>query len=159
MSITFYNIALVTHVVGITIMAGTTFIDLITFRVVANNYKTNKAKSIVFEDYLYQLQKFIGIGMLVILLSGVIMMVKLHEVWGAQIWFRIKMGVLLLVIANGLALRRIAGTKLKQVLAIPQPGNHADREFKTIKQNLTAIQVIQLLLFLTAYVLSIFKFN
>lgn len=33
MSATLYDIALVTHIVGINIMAGTAFIDFITFRI------------------------------------------------------------------------------------------------------------------------------
>jgi hypothetical protein len=117
MSATFYNIALVTHIVGITIMAGTTFIDFVTFRAFCSVFKTDKDKSSVLENYLYKLQRFLGIGMLLILASGIMMMVKLHEVWGAQLWFRIKMVVLLLIIINGLGLRRMVGSKLKSVLA------------------------------------------
>ena len=117
MSTTFYNIALVAHVVGITIMAGTTFIDFVTFRIFLKFFNADKIKGFVMEGYLYKLQRFLGIGMLVILASGVTMMVKLHEVWGAQLWFRIKMGVLLLIIINGLGLRRMLGSKLKKILA------------------------------------------
>src|SRR6476469_8670985 len=117
MSTTLYSIALVTHIVDITIMAGTTFIDFITFRVFCKVFETNKDKGLVLESYLHKLQRFLGIGMLVILVSGVAMMIKLHEVWGAQLWFRIKMGVLLLIIINGLGLRRMVGSKLKKIVA------------------------------------------
>ena len=100
MSATFYNAALVLHIVGITMMAGTSFIDYITFRFFYKTYATDTAKGLVLESYLYNLQRFLGIGMLLILASGITMMVKLHDVWGAQLWFRIKMGLLLLVIIN-----------------------------------------------------------
>jgi hypothetical protein len=86
-------------------------------------------------------------------------MVKLHEVWGAQIWFRIKMGMLLLIIINGLGLRRMMGSKLKKALAGNLSGNLFTRETDTIKRNLTAVQLIQMLLFIIIYVLSVFKFN
>jgi uncharacterized membrane protein len=159
MSTTFYQIALVTHVIGITIMAGTTFIDFITFKAFWNAFRADKAKSLVLEEYLHKLQKFMGIGMLAILISGILMMVKLHEVWGAQTWFRIKMGVLLLIIINGLGLRRMLGSKLKKLLPIDPAGDSIAEKFIRLKRDFTTVQIIQILLFVIIYVLSIFKFN
>jgi hypothetical protein len=155
MSTTFYNIALVTHVIGITIMAGTTFIDFMTFRFFCSIFKTEKDKALVVENYLHTLQRFLGIGMLVILVSGITMMVKLHDVWGAQLWFRIKMGVLVLIIINGLSLRRMAGSQVKKFLV----NNSGAKNWSSIKRNLTIVQIIQILLFIGIFVLSVFKFN
>lgn len=160
MSITLYQIALVTHVVGITIMAGTTFIDFITFRAFWNAFRIDLTKGLVLENYLYKLQRFLGIGMLLILLSGVLMMVQMHEVWGAQIWFRIKMGVLLLIIINGLGLRRVLGSQLKKVLNGRNIGGEPiTKKRQALKRNFMSVQLIQMLLFIIIYVLSIFKFN
>lgn len=159
MSSTLYDAALVGHVIGITIMAGTTFIDFITFRAFWKAFTKDGPKSLIMEDYLYKLQKFIGIGMLLILISGVMMMVKMHEVWGAQTWFRIKMGVLLLIIINGFVFRRILGSKLRKALAEHLPANTAIKRFYLLKKQFTAVQVIQMLLFVIIYVLSVLKFN
>jgi uncharacterized membrane protein len=159
MSTTFYHIALVAHIVGITIMAGTTFIDFVTFRTFWKAFRRDKAKALLLKNYLYKLQKFLGIGMLVILVSGVLMMIKLHEVWGAQLWFRIKMGVLLLIIINGLGLRRRLGSKLNKMLTADLSDNSSGEDFNRISRNFTAVQEIQMLLFVIIYVLSVFKFN
>jgi hypothetical protein len=159
MSMTFYYIALVIHVIGITIMAGTTFIDFITFKAFSKAFQADKNKSLVLENYLYKLQRFLGIGMLLILASGVTMMVKLHEVWGAQLWFRIKMGILLLIIINGLGLRRAIGSKLKKALAGNVLDGIANEQWHAVKRNFTLVQVIQMALFIVIYVLSVFKFN
>jgi len=154
MSLTVYHIALVCHIIGITIMAGTTFIDFISFRLFCASLRTAPAKALFMEDYLYKLQRFMGIGMLLIILSGLTMMVKLHAVWGPQTWFRIKMGVLLLIIINGLGLRRSLGTKLRKAMngknAAASPG---------LIRNFNIVQVVQMLLFVLVYTLSIFKFN
>ena len=158
MTATLYNIALVTHIIGITIMAGTTFIDFITFRAFGKALKTDKAKSPVLENYLYQLQRFLGIGMLIILASGITMMVKLHEVWGAQLWFRIKMGILLLVIINGLGLRRMMGSRLKKALPDILSTSSFDKQWHRIKINFSIVQAVQMLLFIIIYILSVFKF-
>jgi hypothetical protein len=156
MSATLYNAALVLHIMGITIMAGTAFIDFITFRVFCKVYATDVVKGLVLESYLHRLQRFLGIGMLLIIISGVAMMIKLHEVWGAQLWFRVKMGLLVLVIFNGLAFRRRLGAQLKKLTAGNAP---ADERWSRIKRNFTTVQAIQLLLFTVIYILSVFKFN
>jgi len=159
MSAAVYQMALVAHVVGITIMAGTTFIDFITFKTFLKAYRTDRANSLLLENYLYRLQRFLGIGMLVILASGVLMMVRLHGVWGVQLWFRIKMIILLLIIINGLGLRRVLGSRLKKLLTREIPAKSATAEFNGIKWRFSVVQVIQMLLFVTIYVLSVFKFN
>lgn len=159
MSATFYNAALVLHIVGITMMAGTSFIDYITFRFFYKTYATDTAKGLVLESYLYNLQRFLGIGMLLILGSGITMMVKLHDVWGAQLWFRIKMGLLLLVIINGLGLRRMLGLRLRKTLSNGTAAIVMGEKWNTIKRNFTMVQFIQILLFITIFILSVFKFN
>ncbi|HEX7757071.1 MAG TPA: hypothetical protein VF421_17090 [Niabella sp.] len=159
MNMTLYHIALVTHIIGITIMAGTAFIDFITFRALCRAYTTDVQRTVVLEDYLYKLQRFLGAGMLLILASGVAMMVKLHQVWGTQLWFRIKMGVLVLIIINGFVLRRRAGAALKKTMEKDTSIRIRDERWKRVKKNLTGVQVIQMVLFIIIYVLSVFKFN
>jgi hypothetical protein len=154
-----YNIALVTHIVGITIMAGATFIDFMTFKQFWKVFPGDKAKSIFMEDFLYKLQRFMGIGMLVILVSGVLMMVYLHQVWGQQLWFRIKMGVLLLIIINGLGIRRRMGSKLKKLITEGVPGSVFNAELSRLKSNTGLVHIFQILFFLIVFVLSVFKFN
>lgn len=151
MSTTLYYAALVLHIIGITMAAGTSFIDFITFNALRKIYLTNKIQSIVLEGYLSQLQRYLGIGMLLILVSGIAMMVKLHEVWGAQLWFRVKMGILLLVIINGLGIRRVLGKQLTQI--------RSDEAWNRLKVNFTIVQLTQLLLFVIIFILSVFKFN
>jgi hypothetical protein len=158
MSQSIYHLALVFHIIGITVMAGTTFIDFITFRLFNKSFGADKATAVI-AGYLYKLQQFMGIGMLVILLSGVAMMVKLHELWGAQTWFRIKMGILLLIIVNGLGLRRRVGTQLKKILATDVSMNIPVEKLAVIKNRLTTIQTVQMLLFVIVYTLSVYKFN
>lgn len=159
MNPTVYNLALVLHIVGITLMAGATFIEYITFRQFWRTvaYDRNKATS-VWETITNQ-QKLMGFGMLIIILSGVTMMYYLHEAWGAQLWFRIKFGLLIIVIFNGLGARRILGSRLNKTLTLAEPqGNVIDLTAK-IRTNILVVHVIQLLLFLTIFVLSIFKFT
>lgn len=155
---TVYNAALVLHVIGITAMAGTTLIDFVLFQQFWKTLPNSKDKSLVLEDTLYRLQKFMGFGMLLIIISGIIMMFYLHQVWGQQLWFRVKMGLLLLIIINGLGLRRALGNKLKKQLS----GFGGDADLTNVspvlKKNITIVLVTQLLFFIIIFVLSVFKF-
>lgn len=159
MSITLYHIALVTHIIGITVMAGTSFIDFVAFRILCKAYPADNVKVLIFKDYLYSLQRFLGLGMLLILVSGVAMMIKFHEIWGAQLWFRIKMGILLLIIVNGLVLRRRVGSTLKKITVTDGSITTLSQKWDSVRRNMTAIQLVQILLFVIIYVLSVFKFN
>jgi hypothetical protein len=154
-----YKTALVIHVVGITIMAGTTFIDFIAFRYFWKIFGKDKTKSLVLKDALLSLQRFTRIGLLVIVASGVLMMAYLHQVWGEQIWFRIKMGMLLLIVINGLAVRRSMGLKFKKVTEGELTDNNLNTQLPALRKNITISQVLQMLFFIIIFVLSIFKFN
>lgn len=158
MNIVLYNSFLVLHVIGITVMAGTSFIDFLTFRALRKALEIDMVTSRVIAGNLHKLQRYMGIGMLLILVSGIGMMAELHEVWGAQIWFQIKMGILLIIILNGLGLRRVLGAKLKRALADPSPAG-AKGNIRAISNSFTIVQTLQLLLFIIIYILSIFKFN
>jgi uncharacterized membrane protein len=156
---TIYHIALVGHIVGITIMAGTTFIDFTAFQQFWKNLSTDKTKSLIIGDNLYRFQRFIGIGMLVIIISGVLMMVHMHQVWGQQTWFRVKMGILVLIIINGLILRRRLGSKLKKLLADGLSGSNFNVKLSALRRNITVVHILQMLFFIVIFVLSVFKFN
>lgn len=153
-----YSTILVVHVVGIVLMAGTAFIDLFTFRYFWKRYAADKQQGLVVENIAFGLQRFMGVGMLLILLSGIGMMAYLHQVWGQQLWFRIKMAVLVLIIINGLGLRRVLGTRLRRILGADAATDIA-LPLSKVKVNMTIVQYLQLLLFIVIFTLSVFKFN
>jgi hypothetical protein len=152
-----YNVFLVTHIVGVTIMAGATFIDFITFNHFWKTYWKNEAQGLVIENLMNKLQRFMGIGMLVIILSGVGMMTYLHQVWGKQLWFQIKMGMLLLIILNGLGFRRILGSKLRKYLT--ENSSPGTEQLYKIKRRVMIVHILQMSFFVVIFSLSVFKFN
>jgi len=152
-----YKSCLVIHIVGITVMAGATFIDMAGFQQFWKNLAVNREKSRMMADNLQRLQRLMGAGMLVIILSGVGMMAYMHQIWGQQSWFRIKMLILLLIIINGLVLRRRLGKQLSRWL--DTSGQMTDPALHTLKLRLRWSHLLQLLFFLLIFTLSIFKFN
>lgn len=152
----FYNIALVAHIAGIAMLAGTTFVDYMLFRQFWKVYADDNTRGSVIKDLLHRLQRYMGVGMLLIIASGVVMMAYLHQVWGKQLWFQVKMGILLVIIINGLGIRRRVGGKLDRLIAGGTPSVAA---LSGLKRNISIVHIVQLLLFIIVFTLSVFKFN
>jgi hypothetical protein len=152
-----YDLAKVLHIAGIVAAAGISLIDFILFRQFWTIYERHTGEGIVIERVLLRLQRVMAIGMMLIIVSGVMMMFYLHAVWGQQLWFRIKMGLLLLVIVNGLAFRRRLGNRIHARVTAEANGLWVHEG--SLRANITAVQGVQLLLFMIIFTLSIFKFS
>jgi hypothetical protein len=100
-----------------------------------------------------------GIGILLLIISGVTMMGITDGVFGEQIWFRIKFVLVLLIIVNGLAVGRGQGVRLRKILSGEKPGGYVEERILKIKRNLSLFHIAQLSLFFAIFVLSVFKFN
>lgn len=148
-----YHIALTAHIVGVTIAAGATFIDFVLYRQFRRNFSNDESSNKIIEGLLGGLQRLMGAGMGLIILSGVVMMIYLHQVWGEQVWFRVKMGVLLLILINQLAFRRRLHNQWKKLL------NEGFDKISRITKNITTVQVFQMLFLVVIFTLSVFKFN
>jgi len=148
-----YDLAKVLHIIGIVAAAGISLIDFILFRYFRKVYALNTGEGVVVEGILRRLQRVMAVGMMLIVISGVMMMFYLHAVWGQQLWFRIKIGVLVLIIINGLLFRRRLGNRIHASSASRHEWGHA------LRVSVTAAQIVQLVLFVIIFTLSIFKFN
>lgn len=152
-----YDIAKTLHIVGISVAAGTSLIDLILLQYFWNIYRLQIQEGVVIERLVGRLQRVAAVGMMLIVLSGVTMMFYLHAVWGPQLWFRIKMGVLLLIIINGLSFRRILGKRIHA--RVMQESTVRWTQQGSLRSGVTVVQLVQLAFFLVIFVLSVFRFN
>jgi len=155
----FYHIALAGHIIGLTMMAGTTLTDYVVFKQFQKQYAIDKAKAITMREAASKFPLLFGIGFIVLIISGVAMMAMTNGVFGEQIWFRIKFGLILVILLNGLAFGRRQNVKLKKLLSDEASGKIVEASISNIKNNLSLFYIFQLLLFTTIFVLSIFKFN
>ena len=155
-----YQIALVTHLAGITTMAGSTVAAYVFFnrfwRVQANG---NTTTAIPILDATLKLNKLFAIGILLLILSGVTMMYLTGGAYGEQVWFRIKFGLIVTVIMNGVLVGRRQGNKLTQTFGTLVPGVAPKYKLEKLKRGMTAFYLAQIVFFLLIYILSVFKFN
>jgi len=152
-----YDTAKTLHIVGLTVAAGMSILDLILYQYFWGLYPQRAQEGVVIERLAGRLQRVTAIGMMLIVISGITMMFYLHSVWGQQLWFRIKMIVLLLIIVNGLSFRRILGARIHK--RVTQEPDGLWTQQGSLQPGLTSVQIIQLMFFIVIFILSVFRFN
>lgn len=148
-----FNTSLWFHIIGISLMAGVTVADFVLTRKFWDSYAKNPQEGILVRTISNKLPVLIIAGTLLILLSGVGMMIATRGVFDTFLWFRLKMGLVLLVILNAIIFGRRQNSLLNKLLAQEAP------ELKNIRRNLNTFHITQLTLFALIYLLSTFKFN
>src|SRR5258707_6902428 len=93
-----YHIALITHLTGLTMVAGTTLVDYALTRQFWKQHAIDPSKSLFIREAMAKLPILFGVGFLFLIVSGVYMMYVTHGAYGEQVWFRIKFGIILLII-------------------------------------------------------------
>lgn len=145
------------HLTALTLMAGTTLVDFMAYRSLWKVVTEKKELSAGLLQLMAKLPRIIGIGAAVLITSGIGMMALTHGVFGEQLWFRIKFGLVLLLIGNGLIIGRRLGIRLRKLLAAEGPV--FSEQINAIRGSLTRFHVMQLSIFFVIIFLSAFKFN
>lgn len=146
------NIFLIAHLSGLALMAGTTVADTVTFNMFSNSFRKDGAPSLTLLTLMDKLSALLGIGAALLIISGTAMMIITHGAFAHQIWFKIKLVLILTLILNGFLVGGRQKSKLKKHL---DTGEQATSAMAKIK----LFFLVQLALFLTIILLSIFKFN
>ena len=151
--------ALVIHIMGLATMAGTTLADYIMTKQFWKQFAADKLQAFAINKAMAKLVLLFGIGIILLVLSGISMMWLTNGMWGEQLWFRIKFGLVIVIIINGLAVGRRQGNQLRKLVALEATGEHTGTTLLKVKSNLNRFHVAQLALFIIVFVLSVFKFN
>jgi uncharacterized membrane protein SirB2 len=156
MNLFFY---LVLHIIGLSTMAGTALVDFVCYRKFWKLYANGKEKAAAILPVLATFRFLFAGGFILLLISGIGMVALSHGLFAEQRWFRIKMGIILLAIINGAILGGRTAMKLRRVVAADIAGTNVEESRNSLKGRLRMIQIFQLLLFVTIFVLSVYKFN
>ena len=154
-----YHAAIVLHIIGISLLSGATVFDYLGFRQFWRFVTMDRTRSMIVLESNAVCQRLMGIGMGLIIVSGIVMMYYMHSIWGEQIWFRIKFVLLVLVIINGLGIRRMLGSKLTKRIHLITPDVDLTIELVAIRRNISGVHILQFILLFSIFVLSVFKFN
>jgi len=140
-------------------LAGVTLVDFILFKQFWKHLKSDKKEGLAINAAMSKLPALFGIGVILLILSGVGMMAITNGVFGEQVWFRIKIALVVIIIINGLTVGRRQGAKLRKILPEVTSENDIDSRLLKIRVRLRRFHISQLALFIIIFVLSVFKFN
>ncbi|HTD41094.1 MAG TPA: hypothetical protein VK671_10775 [Mucilaginibacter sp.] len=151
------NIFLIIHLTGLALMAGTTVVDTVAFRFFSKSLEKERERSLNLLELMGKLEALLGIGAALLIISGTGMMIITHGAFAHQIWFKIKLTLILTLILNGF----IVGGRQKSKLDASIHKNSPDFDIQTKQavRNIKTFYLVQLGLFLTIILLSVFKFS
>jgi len=155
-SYTLLQTFLALHLTGLVLMAGTIVVDSMIYRAFWQQYSADRDRSVNLLAVSGKFGRVTGIGAALIILTGIGMMALTDGVFGEQLWFRVKFGlVILLIVINLLARRR--GLKLRK--AIAPAGLDSSAIVTDARAFLGRYFMAAFAIFFVIILLSVFKFN
>ncbi|HEV2479703.1 MAG TPA: hypothetical protein VGS79_08555 [Puia sp.] len=143
----------VIHLTGLTLMAGTSAVSFLAFKKLSNSLDEDQAAVNYYFKKLLGLSGLLPLGGILLISSGVGLLVITHAY--GQLWFQLKMGVVVALISNGFLFGARQELKIKQILDAPESQIHLQ-----LRQPLVRLRIfyaIQLTLFLLAIILAVTK--
>ena len=149
-------------------MAGTTLVEYLLTKHFWKLYASDRSRAIATNEDGFNFHLIVNIGIILLILSGVTMLVITQGVFAKQIWFQIKIGLIVTIAINGSAFGRKQDTKLKRLISMeklnflqddPRGQENRKDDLVKVKNRLDLFYISQLIMFLTIFTLSVFKFN
>lgn len=156
-SYTLIQICIVMHLAGLTFMAGTNIVEYVAFRSIFKTYQVDKNAAIHQIGMLSKLSVLLIIGGILLVLSGTGFLLITHNAFGSQLWFKIKIILVLGAVLNGFLMGRKSEIRLKQSL-MTGDSPHAQETADAIR-GMIRFYSIQLCLFFIVVLIAVFKFN
>ena len=153
---TFLSIDLVLHITGFTMLAGTVLADFVISQRMKPYLTSDKPRAMGMMDSVANFPRLIGIGTGLLIISGVAMLSIFKEAVGGALWFKIKLILVVLAALIGAVILNRNNKRLKSLLLANDERNNPT--ILTIKRRMELFHGLQLLLFLTIFILSVFKF-
>lgn len=155
-SLTLLHLFLVLHIVGFTTLAGIVLADFSINKRLNKYLTSDKPKALSILEGTTRFAALISIGVFILISTGIGMVIIYKGAVASMLWFRIKMILVLLVMINGAGIMRKNDANLKLLLS-ENTGNNNGRLI-ALKSRMTIFHTIQLIIFLTIFILSVFRF-
>lgn len=148
-----YLVFLILHLSAFALFTGTLIANLINsnqlWQYSGKDTSITKALFLTTDKYNRLMAICLGIA----LLMGILMMAQMHKVYGAQLWMRVKIALVLLIIVIRIFYSRNLN-RLKKGIA-----GDSTISFDDVKRRFSLFQLIQVALVAGIIVLSVCRFN
>ena len=145
------------HIIGIVIMAGTTMIDYLTFRVFWRFAEAGDSRALGLIPLMARYGAFVRTGAITIILTGIALFVLDKGAIWAEPWFRVKTILVIILILNGLFVGNRQGHRLREAVAMH--GADLLSNALPIREAMSRFYPIQLSLFFLIIIISMIRTN
>ena|ERR1700743_1514371 len=156
-TLTLLQIFLIIHLTGLTLTAGTTVAEYITFNAFSKLFGKERERSFSLLELMKKLSGLLGLGIALLILSGIGLLIITNGVFMHQLWFRIKLLLILILILNGFLVGSRQESKLKK--GIDENSALANEQVTKAMRNLRIFYRVQMGILFIIIVLAVFKFN
>ena len=157
---TFYLVLKTLHIYAFIAAIGVTLASLLAYRKFWHVYDKDRTQGLSAFPIVEALQVAGMIGMGVLLLAGIGMLAIAHWSFVQLSWFQIKLALIVLLFVNGSTIGRTSAAKLKALMESAQlPSENSEAEVAAVRSRVQLFFSIQLALFATIVLLSVFRFN
>lgn len=150
-----FKTALTLHILGFVVLAGIMLADFVIFRQFWKLVNQDWQKAKWLRKMVSSFPILIAVGGILVISSGIVLLTIMRV--DTQIWFRTKMILVILFILNMFFIGPRQGKKLDKYIASGQLLS-LNNEIIGIKKQLNFFYISQLLIMLTIFVLSSFRF-
>jgi len=134
-------------------MAGTDAVSFVAFKKLSSSLDEDQAAVKYYFKKLLGLSSLLPLGGILLLSSGVGLLIITHAY--GQLWFQLKMGVVLALVSNGFLFGARQEQKIKQILN--GPDNQIHLQLRHLLANLRIFYAIQVTLYLLAVIFAVIK--
>jgi hypothetical protein len=151
-----FRVLLALHITGIIMMAGTTMIDYLTFKTFWKFADQGDSRALSLIPLMAKYGTLIRTGAGTLILTGIMMLILEKNAWW-ETSFKIKMGLVALLVLNGLLVGNKQGHKLREAVT----AHSADFIQHTIgiRESMDRFYPLQLTLFFLIILISVIRFD
>ena len=148
-----YLYLLIVHLSAFALFTGALVSDIIIHQQLWSNAQTDIAVSKALFATTARYTKLMGISLGIALLAGIAMMSQMHQVYGPQLWIRIKIALVVIL----LVLRVLSGRNSKRLKGILF--DNSIIPLIDIKKKAMGLQLAQLVILVAIIILSVQKIS
>ncbi|WP_436486341.1 hypothetical protein [Chitinophaga sp. ARDCPP14] len=151
------RILLALHITGLVTMAGTTIVDYITFNTFWKFADEGDNRSLGLLPLMARYGALVRTGAAMLVITGITMLILVKGAWWGQLWFKIKMALVILLVLNGMLIGNKQGTKFRQIVSDNTSGFM--QQTADVRITLHRFYLIQLGIFFIIILISAVKFD
>ena len=148
------QVCLVIHLAGLTLMAGTIVSEYVVFSTFSKRFQRDGVISAGLVDLAARFPAVLGIGASALILSGTGLFIVTLGAFGHQLWFQVKILLIVTLVLNGFLIGGKYDRRLKEGIRVNKP-----IEIRSAVVGIRRFCLVQMAVFLVIIILAVFKFN